>query len=92
MFTKNRIRSLLILIGMLTLLAGMCSVAWACPNCKYALEENDPAKNGLAKGFFWSILFMMAMPFALVTGFSGYMYLLVRRARKLNEHEDTGVA
>jgi heme/copper-type cytochrome/quinol oxidase subunit 2 len=38
----------------------MVSLAQACPLCKEALSA------GLAKGFFWSILLMLAMPFLVV--------------------------
>lgn len=51
----------------------------ACPGCKEALASQSG--GDIVQGFFWSILFMMAMPFAFVGAFSGYMYLEVRRAR-----------
>jgi hypothetical protein len=35
----------------------------------------------VVRGYFWSILFMMSMPFAVLGSFSGYLYLLVRQAR-----------
>lgn len=53
--------------------------ALACPGCKQALA--DSKGGNMIAGYFWSILFMMSMPFTLLGGFSGYMYLLVRRAR-----------
>jgi hypothetical protein len=56
--------------------------AWACPNCKDNFAAQGPNGQNLARGFYWSILFMMGMPFALLGGFSGYMYLEVRRARE----------
>ena len=58
------------------------SAAWACPGCKDALAENDPESNSLVKGYMYSILFMLAMPVAILGGFSAYMYRLVRRARE----------
>ena len=51
----------------------------ACPGCKEALASESG--GNLVQGFFWSILFMMAMPFAFVGAFGSYMYLEVRRAR-----------
>ena len=57
-----------------------CSVADACPNCSNGLAEQSDGGD-LVAGYFWSILFMMGMPFLLLTSFSGYMYLEVRRAR-----------
>jgi heme/copper-type cytochrome/quinol oxidase subunit 2 len=56
------------------------SAASACPMCKAALA-NAEGQGDLVSGFFWSILFMMSMPFTLLASFSGYMYLQVRRAR-----------
>jgi hypothetical protein len=54
--------------------------ASACPMCKAALA-NSQGGGDLVSGFFWSILFMMAMPFTILGSFSGYMYWQVRRAR-----------
>ena len=51
-------------------------VASACPSCKAALANQG--KGDLVKGFMYSILFMLSMPFALLGSFSGYMYVLVR--------------
>jgi len=55
--------------------------AWACPTCKEGLAENDPASQTLVAGYFYSILFMMAMPFVTLGMFGGFAYLSVRRAR-----------
>jgi hypothetical protein len=57
------------------------ATASACPNCKEALAANDPEQSGIVKGYFYSILFMMGMPFALLGCFSVYMYRQVLRAR-----------
>lgn len=62
------------------IVAALSATADACPSCKAALAAQE-GQGDLVSGFFWSILFMMSMPFALVTSFSGYMYLLVRRSR-----------
>lgn len=42
----------------------------------------------MVAGYFYSILFMMSMPFILVGVFGGYAYLIVRRARRLQEGRD----
>ena len=55
-------------------------VALACPSCKAALGSQDGGGD-LVRGFFWSILFMMSMPFAILGGMSSYLYWVVRRAR-----------
>ena len=65
----------------LLLLLMVSTSAWACPNCKQALA-NDPAQAGLVRGFFWSILFMVSMPFVLLGGLSAYFYWEVCRARR----------
>lgn len=51
----------------------------ACPTCKESLSENN---KELIQGYFWSIMFMMAMPFSILTGISTYFYLLIRRNKK----------
>ncbi len=59
----------------------LVDVAAACPSCKAALA-NQQGKGDLVSGFFYSILFMLSMPFAIFGSFSGYFYYLVRRARR----------
>src|SRR5260370_19070099 len=57
------------------------SVAAACPNCKDAMEKQDPTPGGMVKGYFYSILFMMGTPYLVFGAFCGAMYYRVRRAR-----------
>jgi heme/copper-type cytochrome/quinol oxidase subunit 2 len=57
------------------------AIAFACPNCKDALA-NDPAQAGLVRGFFWSIMFMVSMPFLIFGGVSLYFYWEVQRAKQ----------
>jgi heme/copper-type cytochrome/quinol oxidase subunit 2 len=59
----------------------VASVAEACPSCERALAQNNPAQNRVAQGYFWSILFMMAMPFTIVGTFGTCAYFQIRRAR-----------
>jgi len=55
------------------------SVATACPMCKAGVAgEHDR----LSQAWGVSIVFLLSMPFVLVTSFSAYMYVLVRRARR----------
>ena len=72
-----------ILLTMLCL--SVASLAEACPLCKQALENSETAGADPVRGYFWSILFMMSMPFLLLGSFSGYMYLAVRKARREQE-------
>ena len=62
----------------------------ACPGCKDALADNDPQHAQMARGYFWSILFMMAMPFALVGTFGTFCYLEIRRKRTAQQAEAMG--
>ena len=67
------------------------SVAVACPTCKTGIEDSA-AGGDLISGYFWSIVFMMATPFAILGVFSGCMYREVRKARRerqANEHGDS---
>ena len=66
----------------LVLMCLIASVAGACPNCKEALAQNDPHGEAIAAGYYYSILFMMAMPFATLGTFSCLAYLSIRRAAK----------
>jgi hypothetical protein len=66
-------------ISMLLLIA---SVAAACPNCKDGLAQNDPQGKSIAAGYYYSILFMMAMPFAILGTFGGLAFLSIRRAQR----------
>jgi hypothetical protein len=70
-------------IGVVLLLA---SIANACPTCKSGLED-EAAGGDLIKGYFWSIIFMMSTPFAILGCFSGLLYREVRKARRLRETE-----
>ncbi|HEY1784033.1 MAG TPA: hypothetical protein VGG30_00745 [Pirellulales bacterium] len=57
------------------------TTAWACPGCKEALASADGQGGDLVSGFFWSILFMLSMPFLIFGTFCTSMYIAVRRAR-----------
>lgn len=58
--------------------------AEACPTCKDALA-NSPNGANLVRGYFWSILFMMSMPFLIFGCLGGYFYWEVRRARRAQQ-------
>lgn len=61
----------------------LTGVAEACPQCQKALAGSPGGVGGnIVRGYFWSILFMLSMPFVLLSAFGTYFYLLVRRARK----------
>ena len=66
----------------LALVLSVPSTAAACPFCKEALGSSG---GDLVNGFFYSILFMLSMPFLIASTFGGCMYLAVRRARQKAE-------
>jgi uncharacterized membrane protein len=76
-------RSQLIPIAVVLLLTLMClvDVASACPTCKDAMA-GDPANSNMVQGYFWSIIFMMSMPFLVFSTVAAYFYYEVCRARK----------
>jgi hypothetical protein len=79
----NRLtKALLPGIFALALCLFLTAVADACPTCKVALSNHDKSRGDMVSGYMWSILFMMSMPFMILSGFSSYFYILVRRARK----------
>lgn len=56
------------------------SVAAACPTCAEGMS-NDANHANLLRGYFWSIIFMMSMPFLIFTAVCSYFYYEIRRAR-----------
>lgn len=63
---------------------GMCeTVLWACPTCKDTLAHNDPLRQNLVRGYGYSIIFMLSMPFLIFASMSAYFYYLVVKDRRL---------
>jgi len=56
--------------------------AAACPNCKDAVNTSDPDGLNLARGYFYSILIMLAMPLTLVSSFGIYVWREMRRQER----------
>ena len=56
--------------------------ALACPTCKSAISGDDPVSVARATGYFYSILFMMSMPFVIIGTFGGLAYFTIRKARE----------
>jgi hypothetical protein len=63
-------------LAFLLLLAGD---AWACPGCKEAIAAQPRDASRMREGYFWSILFMMAMPFLLLGTGSFFVVRAVKR-------------
>jgi hypothetical protein len=73
------------------LVVWLADVAAACPTCKDSLTH-DPATANLARGYAYSILFMLSMPPLIFSGLAGYFYWEVRRARKAAAASGAAVA
>jgi heme/copper-type cytochrome/quinol oxidase subunit 2 len=58
----------------------VADVALACPTCKDQLAH-DPEGANIARGYFWSILFMLSMPPLILSGLASYFYWEIRKAR-----------
>jgi hypothetical protein len=66
---------------------GTASVASACPSCQQAIGQ-DGSQGDLARGLYYSILFMMSMPFAIVGTFAGLAYRAVKREQRRQADAD----
>jgi uncharacterized membrane protein len=64
----------------IALLAFGVDVASACPTCKDSVAQNDPHYQSMAKGYYYSILFMLSMPSIIVTTFGTFAYRSVKKA------------
>jgi hypothetical protein len=63
----------------LTLTLGLPGLAHSCPNCKEAVSAQPSEVAGMAQGYNWSVLFMIAVPFTMLgTG----SLMVVRAARR----------
>jgi hypothetical protein len=57
---------------------GFTATTTACPNCKEAVSAQPDEVAGMAEGYNWSVLVMLAVPFTL----AGTGTLMVVRAAK----------
>ena len=78
---RRLLRSIAPIAFALALVVLLQSAALACPGCKEGVAANDPAGVRAARGYFWSIIFMLSMPPAIICTLCGYFYYEVRRAR-----------
>jgi uncharacterized membrane protein len=69
-------------LGAVGLAMLLVSVAQACPTCSEGLAQSDPHHQSIAAGFYYSILFMMSMPYIVFTSVACMFYLSVKRARE----------
>ena len=75
------IRTLATLLAIAAVLV-LATTAEACPTCKDGIADSDPATQSMAAGYFYSILFMMSMPFILLGSLGSFAYLSVRKAKR----------
>ncbi len=68
-------------IAALAVVAFLATLASACPTCKEGLDASDPHHSSVAAGFYYSILFMMSMPYIILGSFGYLAFLSVRRAK-----------
>ena len=74
-----RVLAILLVAGIVSLI--VVQPVLACPTCKQAIAENGQSQEGLVRGYFWSIIFMMSMPFLIFGGLGYYFGWQVRKAR-----------
>ena len=72
-------------IAPLALVAAIATVASACPTCSEGLAGSDPHHQSIAAGFYYSILFMMSMPYILLGSLGCLAYVSIRRAKVQQE-------
>ncbi len=53
--------------------AQACAVCWT--------GAGSPEHDALARGFYWGVLFLMAMPFAVAASIGGWLWYAHRRGR-----------
>ena len=73
---------------LVTLLVG---VAAACPTCGDGIGQSDPQGQSLAAGMYYSILFMMSMPYVILATIGCVFYFHIRRARLANANGESGL-
>ena len=73
--TPHRTMRIRVLVWALLLVVLVPVVLSACPLCKEAVPDKGPS---MWRGMYWSILLMVAMPFAA----AGTIAILVLRARR----------
>jgi hypothetical protein len=87
-----RLRTLIValaLVAVLAMMLTMATVASACPTCKEGVDASDPNHKSLALGFYYSILFMMSMPYILLGTLGFVAYNSVKKAKAQQEAEAT---
>lgn len=66
--------------------------AEACPTCKDGIAAADSQGANIARGYFYSILLMLAMPFTLAGSFGLYVWREYRRQQQAEPGSLPGAA
>lgn len=69
-------------IACLLVAAFVAADAFGCPTCKDGIAANDTEGANLARGYFYSILLMLAMPLTLVSSFGAYVWREMKRQQR----------
>lgn len=85
---RSIVSNVVALVAAVAIVLVASGIASACPTCKESLAH-DPASANLARGFYYSILFMVSMPFLIFGGMSAYFYWEIRKARARQAAEAT---
>ncbi|MDX1964917.1 MAG: hypothetical protein SFX18_17335 [Pirellulales bacterium] len=91
MFHRQIYRGALRLLLTAFLALGLATAALACPNCKDGLQSQDPQENNYARGFGYSVMFMLSMPALILTGWGVAIYRMVQAEKAnstMNLHEN----
>jgi hypothetical protein len=75
------VRPLLIAAGVAACVV-VAGDAFGCPNCKDAVNTSDPDGLNVARGYFYSILIMLAMPCTLISSFGIYVWREMQRQKR----------
>jgi len=70
------------LLAAIAMAATAAGEALGCPNCKDAVNTSDPEGLNLARGYFYSILIMLAMPCTLISSFGIYVWREMQRQKR----------
>lgn len=75
-------RAVWIILAVFLAMVVLQTAAVACPTCKESLAQNDPAHKNVVRGYFWSILFMMSMPYVILGSLAAMFWWQVRKAKQ----------
>jgi hypothetical protein len=72
----------LLILAVVAACAVAAGDAMGCPNCKDAVNTSDPEGLNVARGYFYSILIMLAMPCTLISSFGIYVWREMQRQKR----------